>query len=543
VHPFKGLNRLQTSVRERAWLWGTLGLVLVRSLPNVRYLIGRDQAIFCVSGQALLDGKVPYRDFWDTKSPGIFYVYAPIVKIFGHAMWSIGVVDIVWLLAISSCLFYFGRRYFGSAGAALGVIVFAFRHCRQGYVHAAEPECFLVLCVLGAWLLLQGTHRCGWARHFAAGLLLGAAFWLKYNSIVFFPVVLVLPFVDFHRVDEGECRLDLVIPLRQWFGRMLIVAAGYLLAVAGVLAWIGISGAWPAMREVQFVVVPRYVALAFHRSEGFPLWALRQTQVRMGVWWEIMPAVSLSIALRRRELSRIAPLSFLGLAAYLATAMQARFTSYHFEVVYPFFAMFWAYVGISAYDGARSLERIFVQRQWTVARWLLWGAGAGLMLSLLPEEGIRMKQQYQFAADWWRDPESSYKSYYWQLPQEKIGDQMRVIDYLKLNSQPRDQVYVWGTAPLINFLPQRENPTRFSHNMGLMSAWTPDSLRNELVRVLEAKRPRYIVVERNDRIPSVTFTSWDSEQYLSVYPALAGLLHHEYQPAIDFTDFGVYRRK
>ena len=135
-------------------------------------------------------------------------------------MWSIGVVDIVWLLAISCCLFYFGRHYFGSAGAALGVTVFAFRHCRQGYIHAAEPECFLVLCVLGAWLLLQGTHHCDWARHFAAGLLLGGAFWLKYNSLVFFPVVLVLPFVDFRRVDKGESRLCLKIPLEQWCGRM-----------------------------------------------------------------------------------------------------------------------------------------------------------------------------------------------------------------------------------------------------------------------------------------------------------------------------------
>ncbi len=85
---------------------------------------------------------------------------------------------------------------------------------------------------------------------------------------------------------------------------MLIVAAGFVFAVAAVLAYFRVSGAWPAMREVQFEVLPRYGATAFHWSFYFLFWALWHTQNHMGVWWEIMPALTLLIAWRRRELGR-----------------------------------------------------------------------------------------------------------------------------------------------------------------------------------------------------------------------------------------------
>jgi hypothetical protein len=538
----------------KRWLAGALVLVFFRALPNLRYLLGRDQATYCVIGQGLLQGKLLYRDLWDNKPPGIFYLYALIVKAFGPVMWSVGVVDILWLMVISCCIFYFSRRYLGNPGAALAVIFYACRHCRQGYIHAAQPETFLMLCVFAAWFLLQGspplTARAGKprlisgvARYMAAGLILGAAFWLKYNAVAFFPFVALLPFVEFRELDQGLMRLRLLIPWEDWFRRMLAVAASFVFLGVAVLAYFRVSGAWPAMKEVQFEVLPRYGALVFHWSFQYLNWALTQTQNHMGVWWEVMPALTLLIAWWRRELGRIAPLTLLALAGYISTTMQGRFHPYYFETCYPFFAMFWAYVSVKTFEGFVQLQRIFTQRRWTLARGLLWVVFASLAFSLLPEESVRIVEQYRYAADWRRDPESSYKTYYWQLPLEKIGDQLRVVDYLEANSRPHDEVYVWGTAPLINFLPQRENPSRFVSNLGLMSTWAPESWRQELVRTLVAKRPRYVVVERHDAVSTLTFTTMDSEEYLQVYPALAGLLMRQYERIANYTDFEIYRLK
>jgi hypothetical protein len=324
---------------------------------------------------------------------------------------------------------------------------------------------------------------------------------------------------------------------------MLWVSSGFIFAVLAVLAYFKVSGAWPAMKEVQFEVLPRYGAMVFHRSFYFLYWAVWQTQNHLGIWWEVIPALTLLIALWRRELGRIAPFTLMALAGYISTAMQGRFHPYYFETCYPFFAMFWAYVCIKTYEGFMQLQRTLAQRQWALARGLLWVAFAGLVFTLLPEESVRIVEQYRFAADWWRDAETSYKMYYWQLPLEKIGDQLRVVDYLKANSRPQDQVYVWGTAPLIYFLPRRECPSRFVSNLGVMSKWAPESWRQELARTLEAKRPRYLVVERHDTVSTLTFTWMDSEEYLQVYPALAGLLMRQYRPAVNYYDFEVYELK
>jgi hypothetical protein len=80
-------------------------------------------------------------------------------------------------------------------------------------------------------------------------------------------------------------------------------------------------------------------------------------------------------------------------------------------------------------------------------------------------------------------------------------------------------------------------------NLALISLWAPDRWRQELVRTLDEKRPRFIVVVRDDAIPAVSFTGLDSEQYLRVYPALAEVLSRSYQVDVNYWDFEVYRRK
>lgn len=61
---------------SRAWLLAGLAAVLLRGLPDLRYPMGVDQAIYSIVGQGLLHGQLPYRDLWDIKPPGIYYIYA-----------------------------------------------------------------------------------------------------------------------------------------------------------------------------------------------------------------------------------------------------------------------------------------------------------------------------------------------------------------------------------------------------------------------------------------------------------------------------------
>jgi 4-amino-4-deoxy-L-arabinose transferase-like glycosyltransferase len=196
--------------QARAWLSAAMLFVLVRALPILSYPPGRDQSTYLLIGQSLLEGKQLYRDLWDNKPPGIFCVYAGISKLFGTAVWGVALVDVVWLLVISYCIFRFTARFLGPGAAAVAVAVHASWHATvsYSYIHIAQPETFQLLCIFAGFFLMQHRGR-RWqkARCFTAGLLLGYAFWLKYNAVAFFPFLLFLPYLDTSSLDREPRRV------------------------------------------------------------------------------------------------------------------------------------------------------------------------------------------------------------------------------------------------------------------------------------------------------------------------------------------------
>ena len=242
-----------------------IAFVLVRAFPILSYPMGRDQGTYLTIGQGLLDGKQLYRDLWDNKPPGIFIAYAGIAKLFGRVMWSAAAVDILLLLIISYLLFRFTEPYLGRAGAAIAVMVYASMHGEMMYFWIAQPETFQVGCVLTGYLLMARRGRRGRTSCIAAGILLGCACWFKYNAIAFFPLLVFLPYLETSGLDARPKRFSLTIPWRSWFADVAFLVAGLGAVLGIVLAWIVVKGAWPAMKEVQFEVLPRYAAMAVQR--------------------------------------------------------------------------------------------------------------------------------------------------------------------------------------------------------------------------------------------------------------------------------------
>jgi len=528
---------------SRIWMAAALVAVFFLALPNLRYPIGRDQATYCVIAHGLLQGKQLYRDLWDNKPPGIFYIYVPIVQVFGQAMWSVGVVDILCVLAVSLCTFLFCRRYLGPRAAAVAAVLYAYLHDRPGYINAAQPEVFLMILVFASFFLLAGKERGTRWRNFAAGFSLALAFWIKYNALVFLPLVAFLPYLETSRRDADPLRLTLNVSMKDWAARTAVLLAGFGAAIGGVLAYFRLSGAWPAMKEVQFEVLPRYGTMVIDRTPHYFLWALGQSVFNLGPWTEAGVAVGLLMAWRSRELNRTAPVFLAALAGYLSTAMQARFNAYSFETCLPFLAMIWAYAVVRTFGGFRKASKSFKRRGWSAARLGVWIVFLNLLYFPLPVPAMKQVEHYQGLVRWWRNPEKSYASYWWALNLEHLGGEFQVIHYLREHAAAGDSVFIWGTAPLIYFLSGHECPTRFVSNLGLISAWAPATWRTELISDLRKAPPRYIVVERHDAISAVSSTTLDSQEFLVRYPALAGLIQSQYAPVKSFKDFVIYTRR
>src|SRR5262249_17331846 len=87
---------------------------------------GRDQGIYAMVARAILAGKMPYRDAWDFKPPGIFVIYAIGRALFGSTQSGIRVLEVGGLLAMTAGMIrlataWWGDRRIGYVAAALVV--------------------------------------------------------------------------------------------------------------------------------------------------------------------------------------------------------------------------------------------------------------------------------------------------------------------------------------------------------------------------------------------------------------------------------------
>lgn len=529
---------------KRSHLWLALALVLAaaRSIPNLTYPLGRDQATYAVVGRGLLEGARLYRDIWDVKPPAIFWTYAAIVKAFGSVMWSVGVVDVLWLLAMSWCIFRFAERYLGTAAAVIAVVVEASWHCRIGYINAAQPETFLILFVFLAYFQVWREGRWVLARHLAAGLLFGAAFWFKYNALALLPFLILVPYLDLAALDASPRRLRLTIAWGEWLKRTAAVVAGFMVSVAAVLGYFALAGLWSVLWQSHFQMVSRYGVTPLGNWRNAWLTPVAATVLFLGFLTVLALAAGFILALKRRELGRFAPV-FLGAAfGYGSAAMQFRFPSFGFEPCHPFFAMGWGYVAVKAFEWARAFDREKAVRTWSAARILVWFVLANAFFWPVFLDSTRLARGYRRLAEWRADHDAFYANYPEQYRLEHLGGEMQVIHYLQANARPRDGVYVWGAAALIYFLTGQPSPTRFVPNFPLLAAWGPPAWREELVRDLRNSPPGFIVLARHDVLYPVTFTWLDSAEYLKQFPALDALISGSYREVADFPDFVVYRR-
>jgi hypothetical protein len=504
--------------------------------------MGCDHGTYLTIGQGLLEGKQLYRDLWDNKPPGIFVVYAGIAKLFGRVPWSVPVVDILLLFVISYLLFRFTAPYLGRAGGALAVMVHASLHGEMPYYWIVQPETFQVVCVLAGYLLMARRGHWWKGSCVAAGILLGCACWLKYNAVAFLPFLVFLPYLDTSHLDWKPPRLSLSISWRSWFAKVVLLLAGLAAAIGVVLAWIALKGAWPAMKEAQFEVLPRYAAMAVERRAHYWLSVFARTNYALGVWNLWAALAGLLVARLRRDLRRFAPLFLAAVISYAAVAMQVRFHDYYFQTCYPFLATLWAYLVVSAYEGSCALSRTFKQRGWRLAAGLLWVIFAQAVFWPLPEEFSKVMMRYEELREWRADPKLSYSDYPRQMPFEHSHGEFEVIDYLNQHAKPSDGVYVWSFNCQIYYLTGHQPPTRFVSNLGIISLWSPPPWRRELMRDLNKSQPRFIVVARGDQLPVLTYVNLDSESYVKTFPEFDSFLTNNYEAVADFDTFIVYRR-
>ncbi|MBI5956920.1 MAG: glycosyltransferase family 39 protein [Chloroflexi bacterium] len=552
------------SFRAKAfWLSLLILVTILANLPLLYQPFGRDQGIFAYIGDGLNHGLVPYRDAWDHKPPGIYFVYALAFSLFGREMTSLRLLETIYMAVTALALYLLGRRWRGEAvglaAAFLYVLgsawLFEWWDRAQAEIYMALPSVLAVYFFLAAWPWKRaGPAQRGWA---ATPLLLALAGFASGVLVYFKPTgitVLGCLFLATPFFASKEWRRALWQAV--WPASALALGFGLSFVPLGAyFAWNGALG-----DLVQSVIE---FNMYHARTGGNPTVAgtISGTLDFLGNMNVLAPlAMASTAAMALGSKGGLAPLTPLerDRASWLLVAwlffsavgiwLQGKFFSYHWSPVLPPLALL-------AADGLRRIRADVAMSvgpspaSESRGRPLLLGTYGLIALAylvfLVQEERVKLGRDLPYLLG-----QTSQREYLANFGHNILGRDVYsflaaqdTARYLRQHTTSEDYVLVWGFQALVNFLADRRSPTRFIFNYPLTFD-QPESefrivARRRFLKDLADKRPAYIVLVTNDVNP---IQPVDSHTLVEGFPEFKRLIQKQYRLEKDIADFHLYRR-
>jgi hypothetical protein len=318
------------------------GVIVLCALQISTFSFGRDQSIYAVVGDGILNGRMPYRDLWDFKPPGIFLVHALGQALFGKHMFSARLLEVVALLGGVMCLRSISQQFFenrtvGLVGGAVGALI----HAQLDFWHSGQPETFGVAFTwLALWLTLRESgKRVHWVA-LGVGLAFGAAALMK-PPLGGGAIVAAAYLAQRARSQERGIRRALLLSG--------LVGAGAALPTLASLLWFWARGAYAEMYWTLGEFTPGYTALSWEgrRAADMLYHAIEEAFFKFSALSAagVVAAVAMRpLFTRERELLFV----LLGVIAIqlAGIAMQGKFFAYHYAATLSLIA---AIAGIGLY--------------------------------------------------------------------------------------------------------------------------------------------------------------------------------------------------
>ena len=501
--------------------------------PLLTYPLGRDQGVFAAVADVIERGGMPYEDAWDTKPPGIFYVFWLSFKLFGRSEMAPRLFDMLWTLATAVAVWALARRLLSPwAGAAAGLILL-FRYVTHGYYwHTTQCDGFASLPLALAALAVAAAEARRSPRYAAAaGAFAAVAITFKFTLGIF----LIVPLVAAAASSEESV------------GRRLARAAAYLWGCAGVLLLVaGLmwrAGALGPMVETLFVWDSQYARV---QAPGLLQHDVLQETVQFLIGdplpllfpiglLAVVGAIDLTLRPGSGRMRWLAPAWALAMTAQIW--VQGRYYSYHWLPVLPPLA-------ILAAQGLRSTALLLGRIRKQSVRRPVSAAGIFALCAFLAFaywSFLKFPIRHLMG----RVPRETYLRGFDAATQTDFSlvEDREVAAWLQMHSDATDPIFIWGFESLVYFLADRPPASRFVHNLPLIAHWSPPEWRAELIHDLRAARPPYILVVHNDAQPWLAGRWDDSAAQLATYPELEGLLNEHYRRGERVGDFEVWERK
>lgn len=528
----------------RAILGVSLFVIIASAGLVLTFGHGRDQSIYALVAREMLAGKMPYRDAFDFKPPGIFLVYAIARVLFGGAQIGIRILEVAsmgltcfGLVRLSEMMF--GKRTVGLMAGALASQV----HAQLDFWHTAQPETFGgTLTIWALVLAFRGerteTNRAFFLHWVASGVLFGAAGLMK--PPLAFGGAAIAGLAAIRTILAAREEKRALFGFRAW-APVVATAIGGALPIALVLGWFAAKGALSDMREVLLVFTPEYTKISWKNQSVLPMAYYGVKEWLMAYSSTLLLGLLLLLGLRPEKNERegvIALLAciFVHIAGIVA---QAKFFPYHWGATFPLTAL------LAALGFEKAIA--FGRKKGPL---VLGGIALGVLLIAPARCAVPNFDDWSFGYRSYRRvsllvrPEGEKA---WDdlasVADVNASENRAVAAFVRERTKPGDPIYVWGFECAIYDMAERPLSSRYIYNVPQRALWSAKPMQARLMKELQAKPPAAIVVELHDVFPMVTGTADDSAISLFKFPELRAMIERRYDFITRIGDFDIFLRR
>ena len=159
---------------------------ILLSIPELFSPIGGDTAIYAYYGRQIGKGSKLYEELWDFKSPGIYYLFAVVLKIFPDNLLTLRIMGILWGVAASAMMWLLARHLFVPRIALVltGLFILWINPIGNLNADGPYPETFIPLLTLMAyfaWFKYVENHQGHWL--IVTGVACGGLILLKQTAL------------------------------------------------------------------------------------------------------------------------------------------------------------------------------------------------------------------------------------------------------------------------------------------------------------------------------------------------------------------------
>jgi hypothetical protein len=468
-----------SQVKERPviWAWVLLTLIILGA-AIIRYGLvdipfDRDEGEYAYGAQLLLDGIAPYSQLNTMKLPGIFVVYAMIMRVLGqtHSAVHLG------LLLVNSAsilmVFLIGRTLKDDLAGVVAAASFATLSLLpfvQGVF--ANAEHFVLLpALVGLYFLLIRPDRPKLWYTFFCGLLFGLSFLIKQHGMAFLILgFLVLAFDIFKQRKTAKESLFILLPY-------LIGASLPYLVTCLLLFYAGVFDSfwfWTVQYAKEYTsLIPLNAAWSDLKTKSVDL-----AKSAPLIW--LFSILGLGIFVFIKNIRQKSFLIFFLIFSFLAVCPGFFFRPHYFVFILPAAAIL---AGIST----SYLLDILIKEHENKSTPIIYSSFIILILC-----GFTLFQHRQFLFELTAAKASQYVC--WPNP---FVESLEIGKMIQERTTPQDTIAIIGSEPQILFYSGRKSATNYIYMYPLMEPHDfALQMQKEMIKQISSAAPKFLIYVR-----------------------------------------------